>query len=38
MSDKKMTLKDLLRVQVDVENYFHCFYWILFKNSAKNAI
>ena len=33
-----MTSNDLLHVQVDVENYFQCFYCILFKNSTKKAI
>ena len=38
MSDEEMTLKDLLHMQADVENYFRLFYCILFKNNAKKAI
>ena len=38
MCYKEMPSNDLLRSQVNVENYFRCFYVILFKSSTKKAI
>ena len=38
MSGEEMSSNGFLRVQTEVENYFRCFYCILFKNSAKNTI